>query len=389
MCYAEINPAQAHAPTSAGIFMTDVSVLFQPFESPKLSLKTRIVMAPMTRHKSPQFIPTDDVAAYYRRRAENHVGLIITEGTTVNHASAAGFDGVPVFYGEALAGWKNVVDAVHAAGGKIAPQLWHVGSVRKPGVGPVPDAPGVGPSGLVVPGKYRGEAMTQKDIDDVVNAFADAADAAKKIGCDAIEIHAAHGYLIDQFFWEALNQRNDHYAGSIENRNRFCVEILQAIRAKVGNDFPIILRFSQWKQQEYNARLVNSPAELERFLTPLVDAGVDIFHASTRRLWEPEFEGSTLNLAGWAKKITGKPTISVGSVGIETDFIETNFLSQETKPWGVRGLDELVKRMQANEFDLIAIGRALLQDPAWATKIGAGKLDEIAPYTKASVDTLY
>jgi 2,4-dienoyl-CoA reductase-like NADH-dependent reductase (Old Yellow Enzyme family) len=369
--------------------MTDVSVLFQPFESPKLSLKTRIAMAPMTRGKSPGFIPNDDVVAYYRRRAENHVGLIITEGTTINHPAAAGFDDVPVFYGEALQGWKKVVDAVHAAGGKIAPQLWHVGSVRKPGVGPIPQAPGIGPSGLIFPGKYRGEAMTQKDIDDVVNAFAQAALDAKNIGCDAIEIHGAHGYLIDQFFWEALNQRNDHYAGSIENRARFCVEILQATRARVGNDFPIILRFSQWKQQDYNARLVNSPAELERFLKPLVDAGVDIFHASTRRLWEAEFEGSALNLAGWVKKITGKPTISVGSVGIETDFLETNFTTQDARLWGISGIDELLKRMQANEFDLIAIGRALLQDPTWATKIRDGRLDEIEPYTKASVDTLY
>jgi len=369
--------------------MTDVSVLFQQFESPKLSLKTRIVMAPMTRGKSPGFIPNDDVVAYYRRRAENEVGLIITEGTTVNHPAAAGFDDVPVFYGEALVGWKKVVDAVHAAGGKIAPQLWHVGGVRKQGVGPVPQAPAVSPSGLILPGKYRGEAMTQKDIDDVIEAFAQSALHAKTLGCDAIEIHGAHGYLIDQFFWEALNQRTDHYAGSIENRSRFCVEILQAVRANVGIDFPIILRFSQWKQQDYGARLANSPAELERFLKPLLDAGVDIFHASTRRLWEPEFADSTLNLAGWTKKITGKPVISVGSVGIETDFLETNFLTQEAKLWGVRGIDDLLKRLEANEFDLIAIGRALLQDPAWASKIKAGRLDEIEPYTKASADTLY
>jgi len=369
--------------------MVDLSVFFQPFTSPKLSLKNRIVMAPMTRHQSPAFIPTDEVVAYYRRRAENNVGLIITEGTTVNHPTAAGFDGVPVFYGDALAGWKKVVDAVHAAGGKIAPQLWHVGTTRKPGVGPHPEAPSIGPSGMVLPGKQRAEVMTQKDIDDVITAFADAAADAKAIGCDAIEIHGAHGYLIDQFFWEGLNQRDDHYAGSIENRGRFCVEILQAIRARVGADFPIILRYSQWKQQDYNARLVQNPQELERFLKPLVDAGVDIFHASTRRFWESEFEGSTLNLAGWTKKITGKPAISVGSVGIDTDFLETNFVSQEIKPYAVRGMDDLVERMKAGEFDLIAIGRALLQDPTFATKLKEGKLDQLQQYTKASVDTLY
>ena len=369
--------------------MVDLSVFFQPFTSAKLNLKNRIVMAPMTRNKSPGFVPNDDVVAYYRRRAENDVGLIITEGTTVNHPSAAGYNDVPVFYGDALAGWKKVVDAVHAAGGKIAPQLWHVGTVRRVGVGPQPDAPSMGPSGLIYPGKKRAEVMTQKDIDDVIKAFADAAADARAIGCDAIEIHGAHGYLIDQFFWEGFNQRDDHYAGSIENRTRFCVEILTAIRARVGNDFPIILRFSQWKQQDYNARLAQNPQELERFLTPLVNAGVDIFHASTRRFWENEFEGSSLNLAGWTRKITGKPTISVGSVGIDTDFLITNFIEQQAKSYGVRGMDDLVERMQAGEFDLIAIGRALLQDPAFATKLKQGKLEQLQSYSKASVDTLY
>ncbi|HET8708608.1 MAG TPA: 12-oxophytodienoate reductase, partial [Pseudomonadales bacterium] len=172
--------------------MKDVSVLFKPFESKKLTLKNRIIMAPMTRNKSPGYKPNDDVTAYYRRRAENEVGLIITEGTTVNHPGAAGYADVPAFHGEALEGWKKVVDAVHAAGGKIAPQLWHVGTIRKPGVGPYPEAPAYGPSGLLFPGKKRGETMTQADIDAAIKAFADGAADAKKIGFDAVEIHGAH-----------------------------------------------------------------------------------------------------------------------------------------------------------------------------------------------------
>lgn len=370
--------------------MTDAAVLFRPFESEKLSLKNRMVMAPMTREKSPGFVPNDEVVAYYRRRAENNVGLIITEGTTVNHPSASGYNNVPVFYGDALAGWKKVVEAVHAAGGKIAPQLWHVGTVRKAGVGPHPEAPGIGPSGLLFPGKKRGETMTQADIDAVIKAFADAAAEAKNIGFDAIEIHGAHGYLIDQFFWEGLNERTDKYGGSLEKRSQFAIEVLHAVRAQVGPNYPIIFRFSQWKQQNYMAKLAQNSAELERFLIPLVSAGVDIFHASTRRFWEPEFDGSTLNLAGWTKIITGKPTISVGSVGIETDFIESNFINQETaKAFSIRGIDDLIERMEANEFDLIAVGRALLQDPFWVTKMRTGHWDEITPYTKASIDTLF
>ena len=103
--------------------------LFEAVNLGNLSLKNRTVMAPMTRTFSPDNVPTPDVAAYYRRRAEGNVGLIITEGTCINHAGAHGYDRVPDIYGEkAMAGWKTVVDDVHAAGGKIAPQLWHVGA---------------------------------------------------------------------------------------------------------------------------------------------------------------------------------------------------------------------------------------------------------------------
>src|SRR5690606_31751349 len=139
--------------------------------------------------------------------------------------------------------------------------------------------------------------------DAVVAAFAQAAADARALGFDAVEVHGAHGYLIDQFFWEGTNRRDDAYGGSIANRTRFAAEIIAAIRARVGADLPIILRFSQWKLQDYHARLVNSPTELEQFLTPLAEAGVDLFHCSTRRFWEPEFAGSDLTLAGWTRKL--------------------------------------------------------------------------------------
>ena len=123
--------------------------LFAPFVSPKLTLPNRWVMAPMTRMRSPGGVPGQDVADYYRRRAENQAGLIITEGTVVDHPAANGYPNVPYFHGDAsLAGWANVVKAVHGAGGRIFPQLWHVGSVRKAGLPPDPTVPGYSPSGL-------------------------------------------------------------------------------------------------------------------------------------------------------------------------------------------------------------------------------------------------
>lgn len=363
--------------------------LFEPFENKSLKLRNRVAMAPMTRNFSPGNVPGENVVDYYRRRAEGGVGLLITEGTTINHPAANGYPDVPAFHGlEALAGWKKVVEAVHGAGGAIFPQLWHVGAVRKAGMEPDASVPGYSPSGYYAPGKANGKAMSKEDIQDVVNAFADAAHDAKALGFDGVEIHGAHGYLIDQFFWEGTNQRDDEYGGSMANRQRFALEIIRAVREAVGPDFTIIFRFSQWKMQDYDARLATTPEALETFLKPLSEAGVDIFHASQRRFWEPEFEGSDLNLAGWTQKLTGKPAMSVGSVGLTEDFISGTFMSKQAQV-EQSGIDELVVRMQAGEFDLIAVGRALLQDPQWLEKLKSGRSEEIEPFAKKALTALF
>lgn len=362
--------------------MADSNSLFSAFNTGALELDNRIVMAPMTRNMSPGNVPNDNVVEYYRRRAEGGTGLIVTEGTCVNHIAANGYPDVPYFWGEErLAGWKRVAQAVHGEGGKIAPQLWHCGGMRRAGTPPEGDVNGYTPSGMNVPGKKNRHEMSKEDIADVIRAFAEGARDAKACGFDAVEIHGAHGYLLDQFFWEGTNQREDEYGGSLENRGRFVKEIVEACRAEVGPDFTIILRYSQWKQQDYAARLVTTENDLESFLRPLVDAGVDVFHCSQRRFWEPEFEGSDLNLAGWTKKLTGKPTITVGSVGLNADFIpapgEATFKEAETA-----SLDELLKRLDDGEFDLVAVGRAMIANPDWANHVKAGSTVELAPFRK-------
>lgn len=364
-----------------------VKALFEPFRLGNLELPTRVVMAPMTRSFSPGGVPNSKVIEYYRRRAAAGVGLIITEGTTVNHPAANGYPNVPRFYGEdALAGWKKVVDAVHAEGGRIVPQLWHVGNVRKLGTEPDGDVPGYGPMEKLKDGKEVVHGMTQADIDNVIAAFAQAARDAQSIGMDGVEIHGAHGYLVDQFFWEGSNQRTDGYGGSLGNRSRFAIELIKAVRAAVGPDFPIILRFSQWKQQDYSARLVLTPEALGEFLQPLSDAGVDIFHCSTRRFWEPEFDGSDLNLAGWTRKLTGKPTITVGSVGLDGEFLQ--FMVNTDKVAKPADLGALLTRLNNQEFDLVAVGRALLVDPDWAVKVRDGRQEDILPFSREALMSL-
>ncbi|MCC5981686.1 MAG: NADH:flavin oxidoreductase [Oceanicaulis sp.] len=365
--------------------MTSAAPLFQPFQLGSLALANRIVMAPMTRSFSPGGVPGEDVAAYYRRRAENAVGLIITEGTTIDRPGASFDPAVPNFHApESLAGWKKVVDAVHAAGGKIAPQLWHVGLARRPGTGPHPDAPSDSPSGVLHTGKQIGEPMSEADIADTIHAFAKAARASVEIGFDAIELHGAHGYLIDQFFWDGLNKRSDRFGGDLVGRTSFGREIVKAVRAEMPADMPLILRYSQWKQQDYTARLAETPQALEAFLTPLAEAGVDIFHASTRRFWIPEFEGSDLNLAGWTKKLTGKPVITVGSVGLNSDFLGA-FMGEGSP---AASIDGLIKRFEAGEFDLVAVGRALLSDPEWAAKVRDGRFGDLNDFSAEALKEL-
>ncbi|MEM6987798.1 MAG: NADH:flavin oxidoreductase [Pseudomonadota bacterium] len=361
--------------------------LFSPIDIGSLSLRNRIVMAPMTRTLSPGNVPGEASVAYYQKRAAGGVGLIVTEGTCVGHIAASGYPRVPFFHGEdALDGWLNVRKAVHVAGGRIVPQLWHVGSVRRPGTEPDPDVPGYGPSGMARPGKVTGHSMSESDIADVIAAFATAAGDAERLGFDGVEVHGAHGYLIDQFFWAGTNQRDDKWGGDAVSRTRFAVEIIKAIRERVAADFPVVLRWSQWKQQDYTARLADSPAALERFLDPLCEAGVDVFHCSQRRFWEAEFDGSALNLAGWVKRLTGKPTITVGSVGLDGDFIvEGSHDFREAEP---ASIDGLLERLAADEFDCVALGRALIANPDWPAKVRAGAYDTLKPYTKSLLQRL-
>ena len=371
----------------------NVKELLKPMIINNLTIPTRVVMAPMTRRFSPDNIPGLNVAKYYRRRAENSVGLIITEGTVVEPHTGHGYPDVPDFHGEeALKGWKAVVENVHEAGGKIFPQLWHVGSVRQKGMPPDASVSGYGPSAVVHP--FYGDSkevpmeMSQKDIDAIVTAFGRAAGEAEAIGFDGVEIHGAHGYLIDQFFWNATNKRTDKYGGStLAHRLQFAIEVIQAVRQNVPNDFPICLRFSQWKMGDYEIKMAPTPQELEKFLIPLVDAGVDIFHCSTRRFHEPEFPGSGLNLAGWTRKLTGKPVITVGSIGLDGDFI-TDFAGEPTSKISENSVVNLVKRLEENEFDLVAVGRALLSDHEWVNKIIAGQFDKIKTFNKESLKNL-
>ncbi len=374
--------------------LPEVAPLFEPLSLGALHLKNRIVMAPMTRAFSPGGVPGADVCAYYRRRAEGGVGLIITEGSWVNHAGASNDPNVPRFYGgDALAGWAEICREVHEAGARIMPQLWHIGGAAKSEVAEIysehaqreEESDRVSPSGLSRGGVAGGRAMTQADIEAVHEAYVDAACHAQRIGFDGVELHGAHGYLLDQFFWHETNTRGDSYGGSAAARGQFVADMVRGIKARTGAAFPVILRISQWKIQDYAAQNWPSPEELAAFLSPLAAAGIDAFHCSQRRYWEPAFAGSPCNLAGWVKRLTGRPVITVGSITLSTEFIATLMQGQTAAPVG---LHDLVERLRSKEFDLVAVGRALITNPDWPHLIASGQIETLRPFAAAALATL-
>lgn len=374
-----------------------VAPLFNSFSIGSLTVPNRFVMAPMTRYFSPGGVPGSDVADYYRRRAEGQVGLIITEGVGIDHPTSVDSPRIPVMYGEAaLAGWKHVVDDVHRAGGKIFPQLWHQGALRDETMSERTDLIGSRPSGVWgTPGLYSSPddyvkrmatptvPMSDEDIADAISAFGRAARAAMAVGFDGIAIHGAHGYLIDTFFWPDTNRRSDRFGGDVLARATFAVEVVKAVRAEIGNA-PIMFRFSQHKQQDYNARFAETPEELGITLGALSDAGVDIFDASSRRFTMETFAGSDLTLAGWARNLTGKPAMAVGGVGLNNWLQDTFKKRGETL--AVNNLDEVARLFDRGMFDLVAVGRALISDPHWAIKARNG--EPFLPYDAACLEHL-
>ena len=359
-------------------------MLFQPYKLKNLNLRNRIVMAPMTRNQSPNGVPTDEVAKYYERRAIGEVGLIITEGIELSHKASSAYPNVPRLDSEkARDGWKKVVHAIKKNNGSVIAQLWHCGGFRKLGMGPNPEVPGYTASGLVKPGKRVAHAMTIDDINETIEAYASDAEFCEKIGFDGVEIHGAHGYLIDNFLWEGTNLRDDKYGGSIENRSNFVTEIVRAVKSRVSDDFIVGLRFSQWKQHDFDAKLADTVDELEKVILPPVNAGLDYLHSSMRRFWESEFPNSDENLASWTKKISNITTIGVGSVGLDTDFIDMTASANPTS------IDKAIEDISNEKYELIAVGRALIADPNWVIKMQEGRLSDITPYTKEALMNLY
>ncbi len=366
----------------------DISPVFEPLTIKGVTFPNRFAMPGMQRGWCRNGAPTEQMADYYRRRAEGGVSLIITEAVAVDHPAATQAPSYGRMIPSALGAWGRCVRAVKQAGGNFFIQLWHEGAIRKEGgSGPYSRVMTVSPSGLVKAGKPSGRAATPEDLEAIKDAFVRGAIDARSLGADGVEIHACHGYLLDQFLWADTNRREDGYGGeSILARVRFPAEVVAAVRRAVGADFLISFRLSQWKEIDFKAKIVQTPEEFGLMLSALLAAGVDLFHVSTRRFFVPEWPHSDLSLAGWARKLSGAPVITVGSVGLELDVMES-FAGREAEPKIEQGLRKLVRRFSNGEFDLIAVGRSNISDPDWVRKVRAGAYGDIRLFKKEHLGT--
>jgi 2,4-dienoyl-CoA reductase-like NADH-dependent reductase (Old Yellow Enzyme family) len=355
--------------------------LFTPQAVGRVVLRNRFVMPGMQRGWTQDGAPTDDLAGYYRRRAEADVALVIGESAAIDHPSATSQAPACRINERTADAWAYCVDGVRSAGSEFLIQLWHEGALRDPA-----DGNALSPSGTAYRGHQGGRAATLAELESLRDAYVRGALLARRIGATGIEVHACHGYLLDQFLWPVTNTRTDGYGGpDMAQRVRFPAEIVAAIRAACGPEFLISLRFSQFKQHDYGAEIAATPEELATMLRALRSAGVDLFHASARRFWQPAFPGSELSIAAWTRRLGGLPTIAVGSVGLSLDVMESFTGTEEAQSTFPATTSRLLEGLRAGDFDLVAVGRSLIADPDWVRKLREGREGEIRTFRKEQI----
>lgn len=365
----------------------DPAILFTPVTINGTTFRNRWVMPAMQRGMCVDGAPSPDLAAYYARRAQGGTGLIIGESAAIDHPSATVQPTSAWLTKRTRDGWAACVDAVRAEGSEMLLQLWHEGAMRT-------DGQALSASGLAHPGKESGRAATLDELAQIRDGFVRSAKIAQDIGACGVEVHAAHGYFLDQFLWHGSNVRTDGYGGpDVAQRARFPAEIVAAIRAACGPDFVISLRFSQWKEVAYTARVAPSPDDLAVMTGLFRAAGADVLHASTRRFWEPEWPelvpGDQRNLAGWTKAAAqGLPVITVGSVGLDTDVMDVFMKGVDPQARVAEAIGELAAGMAAGQYDMVAVGRALIGDPDFVAKVALGDFAAIRTFRRADLGQL-
>ena len=367
----------------------DLDVLFTPLCIKRLILRNRFVMPGMQRGFMHDGAPNRTMVEYMRRCSAGGVGLIISESTSPDHPSAYWQPVMGRMETGTEAAWQHVVDAVHEGGAGFLLQLWHPGAMRKVAAGhPLAGYPALSPSGLIQAGRPNGRAMTRADLNELKLAYVHAAERGQALGFDGVEVHSAHGYLLDQFLWAETNLREDEYGGAtLAARASFAAEIVRAIRRATGDDFVISYRFSQFKEVDYAAAVASGPEELQGMLAVLRGAGVDMFNVSSRRCFKREWPDGAqpeFTIAEWVGSLTDAPVMTCGSVGLNVEMFANLFDDQEPSELSVEGdLKLLAERVRQGRLDLVGIGRMHIANNDFVNKVRAGRFAELALFNKS------
>ena len=331
----------------------DTSALFAPIVINGHTLKNRLAVAPMTRVTATgDGRATETMTRYYERFARGGFGAVSTEGIYTDQAFSQGYHDQPGMSDEAQANaWKPVVSGIRAHGSFAIAQIMHAGAIsqgnrfRDATVGPS----AVQPKGEQM-GFYGGKGryplpaeITEEEIGDAIHGFAEAAGRAIEVaGFDAIEIHGANGYLLDQFLTDYANERADRWGGSTENRARLILETFRAVRAKVGAKVPVGVRISQGKVNDFGHKWADAERDAEIIFGGLADAGADFIHVTEYEAWKPAFNPEGRSLMRLAKHHAPRAAIFANG--------------------GLHNIDQAVAALD-DGADIITIARGALANP--------------------------
>jgi len=338
-----------------------VKKILEPMQMGSWKLRTRTAMAPMTRcfADDQTGVVGADVVEYYRKRAADGIGLIITEGIVVS-PRGKGNPGVPGLYSEEqIQAWKKVTDAVHSEGGTIIAQIWHVGRISHHELAGnlPPQAPSAIKAEGVVPRLRKPydvpQEMSLADIKEVVSQFAQAASNAIAAGFDGVEIHGAHGYLIDQFNSDVSNHRTDRYGGDLAQRLTFMKEVLRAVIDAIGADRTLI-RFSAFKVDRPDYMWDDPEEAIRTFVDAFNEVGVQMIHPSTMNFTQILADGK--NMHQLVRKYWDKLIVGVGGLTVE----------------------QAEKALEEGYIDVAAFGRPLIANPDFLHRVQAG--EELVEY---------
>ncbi len=337
--------------------------LFAPLQLERgLGLPNRLAVAPMTRvSATADGRATALMADYYAAYAAGGFGLVITEGIYTDKAHAQGYLFQPGLADDAQRdAWRTVVDRVHAHGGRIIAQLMHAGALSQ---GNPHRATTQGPSAVLPKGQqmtfYRGtgpyrmpEAMSEEDISVAVAGFAQAARRAQEAGFDGVEIHGANGYLLDQFLTTYTNARNDRYGGSLDNRLRLTLDVIQAVRASTARHFVVGVRSSQGKVNDFTHKWEGGEADAAQIYRALGAQPIDYLHTTEFEAWRPAFGAQGPSLAALARRHVRVPVLANGSLH---------------DPIQAAGM------ISRKEADFVSLGRGALTHADWPARLRAGQ----------------